>query len=65
MGLVDAFTAEERVELKVSEVWNVLYTAAKIKADYDAIIKMLTMKDGKEPIFLRDQIEHFVTGGIK
>lgn len=62
MGLVDAFSAEDRMELKVSEVWNILYTAAKIKADCDTVYRMLTLKKDGIRTFTREQIEQFIGG---
>lgn len=62
MGLMDAFTAEDRMELKVSDVWDVLYTAAKIKADYDNVYKMLIMRKDGIHTFTREQIEQFIGG---
>lgn len=60
MGLMDAFTAEDRITLKVSELWDMLYASAKIKAEGETIRKMLLMKEDKLPLFSRSQIEQFI-----
>lgn len=54
MGLMDAFTAEDRITLKVSELWDMLYASAKIKAESETIRKMLLMKEDKLPLFSRN-----------
>ena len=60
MGLMDAFTAEDRVTLKVSELWDMLYASAKISAESETIRKMLLMKKDGFHVFSRDQIEQFI-----
>lgn len=60
MGLMDAFTAEDRITLKVSELWDMLYASAKIKAESETLRKMLLMKEDKLPLFTRSQIEQFI-----
>lgn len=60
MGLIDAIVADDRIDLKVSDLWNILYSTAEIGAEYQAVLKMLHMKDENGvSVFTKQQVEQF------